>query len=140
LEVDDVGNPTFHKKLLQARDSLPSLQKNVAHENIHEPNVFNDNNEERWELQHSSSEDRSDQIMNQDSEITDNIKTPFSKNVKIQNGGYLFQIELMDILQRHKTDLKMHDEIVTLLDDYLRNGKINADRPGLCTRKKYCKG
>ena len=75
--------------------------------------------------------------MNRNPESEINLKVAYSKNVKIKSGGYLFQIELMDILQRHKTDLKMHDEIVVLLDDYLRNGKSNADRPGLCSRKAF---
>ena len=52
-------------------------------------------------------------------------------------GSYRFQIELMDILQRHNTDLGIHDEIINLLDGYLRYGRINATCPNLCSRKKF---
>ena len=31
----------------------------------------------------------------------------------------------------------MHNEIVSLLDEYLRNRKLNADQPGLRTRKNF---
>ena len=137
LEVDDLGNPIYVRDLLQSRDSLPSQRHDLSDENDNIPFQFNDNNEERWELQNSRSDERSDETANDSSVNNSTRKIPFSKDVSITNGGYSFQIELMDILQRHKTDLKMHDEIVSLLDDYLKNGKLNADQPGLLTRKKF---
>ena len=137
MEVDDLGNPIYVRDLLQSRDSLPSQQQDLANENDNDPFQFNDNEEERWELQNNSSDERSTESMNEISDDTGIRKIPFSKDVSVNNGGYSFQIELMDILQRHKTDLKMHDEIVSLLDDYLRNGKLNADQPGLRTRKNF---
>ena len=60
-------------------------------------------------------------------------KTSFETNIKLPTDGYSFQIELMDILQKHKADLQMHDEIVLLLDGYLQYGKINPTKSGLQT-------
>ena len=137
LEVDDLGNPIYVRDLLQSRDSLPSQRHDFADENDNDPFQFNNNNEERWELQNQSSDERSHENTNDIPGIDSTRKIPFCNDISINNGGYSFQIELMDILQRHKTDLKMHDEIVSLLDEYLRNGKLNADQPGLLTRKKF---
>ena len=50
LEEDDIENSTFYRNMLQAQDSLPLLRQNVADGNNNEPYVFNDNDEERWEL------------------------------------------------------------------------------------------
>ena len=51
-------------------------------------------------------------------------KIPFAKDVSIP-GNIAFQIELMEILQEHKTDMKLYDEIIILLDQYLSTGKLN---------------
>ena len=75
-------------------------------ENDSDPFQFSENDEERWELQNSSSDERSTESMNDISDDTSIRKIPFSKDVSVNNGGYSFQIELMDVLQRHKTDLK----------------------------------
>ena len=45
----------------------------------------------------------------------------------------------MEILQKHKTDLKVYDEIVTLLDQYLTTGKLNPRHPNLLSRKAFMK-
>jgi hypothetical protein len=137
MEVDDLDNPICARDLLQLRDTLPSQQQDLANKNDNDPFQFNNNKEERWELQTSSPNERSTESTNDNSDDTSMRKIPFSKDASVNSGGYSFQIELVDILQRHKTDLKMHDEIVSLLDDYLRNGKLNADQPGLRTRKNF---
>ena len=63
-------------------------------------------------------------------------KYPFKKNVPIP-GNVSFQIELMEILQRHKTDVKLHDEIINLLDHYLTAGKIDPTNKNFSSRKKF---
>ena len=72
-------------------------------------------------------------------DTTTRHKIPFKRNIKLPTDRYSFQIELMDILQKHKADLQMHDEIVLLLDGYLQNGKINPTKSGLRTRKEFIK-
>ena len=43
----------------------------------------------------------------------------------------------MEILQRHKTDMKLHSEIIQSLDQYLTNGKLNPKHPNICSRKAF---
>ena len=43
----------------------------------------------------------------------------------------------MEILQQDKTDMKMHDEIIHLLDNYLTTGKLNTMNPNFSSRKKF---
>ena len=45
----------------------------------------------------------------------------------------------MDILQRHKTNLILHDEIVDLVSLYLRIGKLNSKKSDLVHRKAFIK-
>ena len=52
-------------------------------------------------------------------------------------GNVAFLIELMEILQCHRTDLKMHDKIMNLLDEYLRKGKLNYEITNLSTRNAF---
>ena len=59
-----------------------------------------------------------------------------NKDVGLDN-SYSFQIELMDILLRHGSDLGMHDEIINLLQTYLRSGKLDPKHPDLVTWKKF---
>ena len=91
LEVDDLGNPIYVRDLLQSRDSLPSQRQDFADENDNDPFQFNGNDEERWELQNSSSDERSDETTSNISGINSTRKVPFSKDVSINNGGYSLQ-------------------------------------------------
>ena len=43
----------------------------------------------------------------------------------------------MDLLQRHKTDLKLHGEIISLMSNYLKGVKLGSDTSNLMTRKKF---
>ena len=43
----------------------------------------------------------------------------------------------MEVLQQQKTDLKMHDEIVNLPDQYLMSGKLNPQNPNLSIRQVF---
>ena len=43
----------------------------------------------------------------------------------------------MEILQQHKTDMKLHDEIIHLPDHYLTTGKLNPMDPNFSSRKKF---
>ena len=43
----------------------------------------------------------------------------------------------MDVLQRHKADLKLHDEIIKLMDSYFKSGKINSNDMKLLTRQRF---
>ena len=47
-------------------------------------------------------------------------KIPFKKDVTPDSGDYLFSISLMDLLQHHKTDLKLYNEIVDLIGRSLK--------------------
>ena len=42
----------------------------------------------------------------------------------------------MDLLQHHKTDLKLYDEIVDLIGRSIKEGKINPNNRDLLSRKK----
>ena len=43
----------------------------------------------------------------------------------------------MEILQQHKTDMKLHDKIIHLLDHYLTTGKLNPTNPHFSSRKNF---
>ena len=64
------------------------------------------------------------------------LNSASSNHVRL-DGAYCFQIELTDILQLHKADLKMHDEIVHLINKYVSSGKIDPENTGLCSRKSF---
>ena len=102
---------------------------------------FNNENYKGWE-QHKncgSSECGSSEGSTEDDEAhginSKKRRYHFKKNVPIP-GNVAFQIKLMEILQQHKTDTKLHDEIIHLLDHYLTTGKLNPTNPNFSSRKK----
>ena len=48
-----------------------------------------------------------------------------------------FQIQLVDILQRHGCPMKMQDEVIDLINAGLRTGSLRSDNPHLHSRKKF---
>ena len=62
--------------------------------------------------------------------------TMCNKDVQLDY-SYSFQIELMDIIQRHGSDLGIHDKIINLLQTYLQSGKLDPTHTYLVTRKKF---
>ena len=64
------------------------------------------------------------------SSSTSTPNTPFTES-------YRFQIELNDILQRHRAHLSMHDEIVGLMRSYITNGRIPGNQLDLKTRSSF---
>lgn len=64
------------------------------------------------------------------SSSTSTPNTPFTES-------YCFQIELNDILQRHRAHLSMHDEIVGLMRSYITNGRIPGNQLDLKTRSSF---
>ena len=51
--------------------------------------------------------------------------------------SFCFQLELNDILQRHRAHLSMHDEIVGLLKSYVGNGRVSAEDLDLKSRETF---
>jgi hypothetical protein len=132
-------NPSLHLTPQSERGLLESMWNTTS-----DAFEFTNVNNERWELNDSSpfSEGKFEESSNQntlpsDDEVnTRKRKFPFTKDVSIP-GNMAFQIELMDILQKHKTDMKLYDEIIILLDQYLTSGKLNPKNPNLSSRKAF---
>ena len=51
----------------------------------------------------------------------------------------VFQIELNDILQRHNCSHKCHDDLVTLINSSLKDGKLHKANGDMVKRKKFMK-
>ena len=79
-----------------------------------------------------------DNLSNNKNELTNrnNDMLMCNKGVELDN-SFSFQIELMDILQRHGSDLGIHDEIINLLQNYLRSGILDPKHVDLVTQKKF---
>ena len=124
VPVDAAGNPITNRGLLQAHinnngEDQPRFEFPVNVDNMLE------------------AED--DDLPNNQNELTSNRKNAMpicNKDVELDN-SYSFQIELMDILQRHGSDLGMHDELINLLQKYLQFGKLDPEHVDLLTRKKF---
>ena len=137
MPVGASGNPVVQRGPLEASRS------NVYNQ---EDDTFNcaDNDNERWELDNnaaSNSSEDCDSIENTGSNKTDdmdgsNAIHPFNNNI-VTEGIYSFQIELMEILQRHGSDLIMHDEIIYLFRSYLTTGKLDPPNDDFCSRKQF---
>ena len=63
-------------------------------------------------------------------------KAPYRRNIAIP-GNIAFQIELNSVLQKHKVDLSLQDDIVDLLNEYVPSGKLNQDMPDLKKRESF---
>ena len=124
VQLDAAGNPSTNRGLLQAH-----INNNGEDQPRFEFLVNVDNKLE--------AED--DDLPNNQNELTSNRKNAMqrcNKDVELDN-SYSFQIELMDILQRHGSDLGMHDELINLLQKYLQSGKLDPKHVDLLTRKKF---
>ena len=119
FKVDALGNPKIRRNVLQTHHGILSQED----DNPFQPFEFEDNNNERWELNEDPPPAVANPIDLAPIDETSN-KTPF-------------QIDLMDLLQRHKTDLKVYDEIIKLMSSYLKSGKIRHDCSDLITRKQF---
>ena len=135
FQVNELGNPIVRRNFLEARVGLSSQ---VNTDTI-EPFIFENNNEERWELNNNPPPIILPIIdLNAPNQNTPH-KSPFQKNVPLTNGSFSFQIDLMDLLQRHKADLKLHDEIINLMDSYFRSGKLDSNDMNLLSRQRFIK-
>ena len=150
VEVDSLGNVSSRRPHLESRTSETATRPTQA------PFVFEDNGGERWELSPddvatSTPTRLNDHTVNREEDQSFGTnedaapyqdtreKIPLKKDVTPDSGDYSFQISLMDLLQHHKSDLKLHNEIINLLNKSLRKGKINTKHPDLMSRKKIIK-
>ena len=143
VETDNLGNPFHDRTHLESRCAAVSNGSSYSQE----PYIFTDNEGTRWELS-GDDEYPADQYV--EAEAWANLgvptfaadfaalptKIPFKKDVTPDSGDYSFSISLMDLLQHHKTDLKLYDEIVNLISRSLKEGKINLNNRDLLSRKK----
>ena len=95
----------------------------------------NDENEEGWEL-HENCGPSEGSVEEGETHVISSKKWKhhFMKSITI-SGNVVFQVELMEILQRHKTDMNLHDKIIHFLDHYLMTGKLNLTDPNFSPRK-----
>ena len=63
-----------------------------------------------------------------------NSMTPCKKDVEL-DVSYSLQIELMNILQKHGCNLGMYDEVINLIQTYLRTSKLDPKHPDVLTQK-----
>ena len=144
VETDDLGNPFHDRTHLESR--CAAACNGSSH--CQEPFIFTDNEGNRWEL---SGDDEYPAGQYVEAEAGANLgvptfgadfadlptKIPFKKDVTPDSGDYSFSISLMDLLQHHKTDLKLYDEIVNLISRSLKEGKINLNNRDILSRKKF---
>ncbi len=106
---------------------------------------FNDDLDQRWEMQPGPT-DATASAQGATSEATSApqvvdgdavFRETADKSDPLLPGNVAFQIDLIDIMQKHRCDLKMHDEIVDLVNKYVQNGMIHEDMPELIKRKGF---
>ena len=100
FEIDSIGNPIIRRNVLQAHHGLLHPKDG----NDLEPFQFENCDNNRWELNNDLVPDEVNPLVLDSNDKTP-IKIPFAKEVPISNKAFSFQIDLMDLLQRHKTDL-----------------------------------
>ena len=59
---------------------------------------------------------------------------PYDTNVSLAE-HYRFQIEMMDVLARHRVDLSLHDELIDLIKHYSDNDQLNFSAENLRSRE-----
>ena len=61
---------------------------------------------------------------------------PCKKYLEV-DGGYTFQIKLIDMLQRHGSDIGMNGEIIKLIQTSLQTGSLHQNNLDLLLRNKF---
>ena len=61
------------------------------------------------------------------------------KRSGVPDGTFSFQIQLLDIMQKHGTPMIMHDEIIDLVSTELQSESLRVNGPPLLSREKILK-
>ena len=69
---------------------------------------------------------------------TNTTKPPYSDECGLPQ-SYRFQIDLADLLGRHRTDLKLHDELIALVKSYSSNNQLGFSPSTLKDREGFIK-
>jgi hypothetical protein len=73
---------------------------------------------------------------NQDHPEVPLSKAPYNKGLLLPN-RVCFQIDLLSVFEKHRSDMKLHDEVIDIINKYAANGTIGPNMVDLQTRKSF---
>ena len=139
LRPDDYED-TFRAGMLESCPTIDEMRyHNHTSSNPHSRECYTSSHEDqsRWEL-HDSDEN---EFARNNSVLPDCgipvSKAPYQKNNSALPDNFMFQSKLANIMQRHKTDMKVFDEVVDLVNDYTQTGRLSMDTPPLTHREAF---
>ena len=139
LRPDDYED-TFRAGMLESRPTIDEMRhhKHTSSDpRSRECYTYSREDQSRWELYDSDENEfaRNNSVL-PDCDIPVS-KAPYQKNNSALPDNFMFQSKLANIMQRHKTDMKVFDEVVDLVNDYTQTGRLSMDTPPLTHREAF---
>ena len=143
LQLGRIDTDRFLNDALYRQSLIASLKKGSDYQRQLKSKVrppaddadpFTFPSEERWETEDTVQfEPNQDCLALPEPPIS---KSPFNKGILLPN-RVCFQIDLLSVFQRHRSDMKLHDEVIETINKYAANGTIGPDMPDLQTQQSF---